>query len=72
MATERMSRGDQIGSATSDAARDDTSGVRGYRIGPEDMEDFVNLSTEEQRRLADTRGALTGWLAERAAKYAQA
>ena len=41
----------------------------GYRIGPEDMDDFVNLSPEEQRRLADTPGALDAWLAERAAKY---
>ncbi len=70
MATERVSRGDQIGTASPDAVRDDMGG--GYRISPEDMEDFVNLSTEEQRRLADTPGALAGWLAERAAKYAQA
>jgi len=68
MATERVSRGDRIGTASPDAVRDDR---RGYRIGPEDMEDFVNLSAEEQRRLADTPVALAGWLAERAAKYAQ-
>lgn len=72
MATERVSRGDQMDTATPDAVCDDSGGGRGYRIGPEDMEDFVNLSTEEQRRLADTPGALTGWLAERAATYAQA
>lgn len=55
---------------------DDESGVartgRGYRIGPEDMEEFVNLPPEEQRRLADTPGALDAWLAERAARYAEA
>ena len=56
--------------------RDDESGAastrRGYRIGPGDMEDFVNLTPEEQRRLAGTPGALDAWLAERAARYAQA
>ncbi len=44
---------------------------RGYRIGPADMEDFVNLPSEEQRRLADTSGALDAWLIARAATYAQ-
>ncbi len=44
---------------------------RGYRIGPEDMEDFVNLPSEEQRRLADTPGALDAWLTARAATYVQ-
>jgi hypothetical protein len=39
----------------------------GYRIGPEDMEEFVNLPPEEQRRLADTPGALEAWLAARSA-----
>ncbi len=42
---------------------------RGYSIGPEDMEDFVDLPSEEQRRLADTPGALDAWLTVRAATY---
>ncbi len=44
---------------------------RGYRISPEDMEDFVNLPSEEQRRLADTPGTIDAWLTARAATYVQ-
>jgi len=39
---------------------------RGYSIGPEDLEDFVDLPSEEQRRLA---GALDAWLTVRAATH---
>lgn len=31
---------------------------RGYRVGPKDMDDFVSLPPDEQRRLADTPGGL--------------
>jgi len=65
MATERISHPD-----SNDERIPSAPTRRGYRIGPEDMEDFVNLPSEEQRRLADIPSALDAWLIARAATYA--
>lgn len=45
----------------------DIAAGRGYVIGTEDLEEFINLAPEEQRRM--TRDDLDAWLKARAAKY---
>ena len=41
-----------------------------YRLGPEDVEEFIALGPEGQHRLIETPGALDEWLAAHAAKNA--
>ncbi|MGH2409748.1 MAG: hypothetical protein ACRDGS_05175, partial [Chloroflexota bacterium] len=41
-----------------------------YRLGPEDLEEFVALGAAGQHRLIEMPGALEAWLTDHAAKYA--
>jgi len=47
----------------------DIAAGRVYRLGPEDLEEYINLSPEERSRLHESRAALDVWLAAHAAKY---
>jgi len=42
---------------------------RVYRLGPEDLEEYINLSPEERSRLHESRATLDVWLAAHAATY---
>lgn len=73
MATERVRRpGDTKTITPGESARIDRTPAgngHGYRLGPDDLEEFINLGEEGQRRLTETPGALDEWLAAHAAKY---
>lgn len=75
MATERIAHEDWPDTPTLEEeastarARADSEAGRAYVIGPEDMEDYINLPGEERARLHTSRDALDAWLAARAAKY---
>lgn len=42
---------------------------RAYRLGPGDLEEFINVGADGQRHLVETPGALDDWLATHSAKY---
>ena len=73
MATERIEHEEWMDTLTPEEevsaarARADAEAGRAYVIGPEDLEDFVNLGPEIQRRM--TREDIDAWLKVRAAKY---
>ena len=47
----------------------DIAAGRVYRLGPEDLEEYINLSPEERSRLHESRATLDVWLAAHAATY---
>ncbi len=47
----------------------DIAAGRVDRLGPEDLEEYINLSPEERSRLHESRAALDVWLAAHAATY---
>jgi len=75
MATERIAHEDWMDTLTPEEeasakrARADSEAGHAYMIGPDDMEDYINLPDEERARLHASRDALNTWLAARAAKY---
>lgn len=76
MATERITHDDEVDAlmteerASIERALADSAAGRSYRLGPDDVEDLINLLDEEQARLRASREALDAWLAAHAAKYA--
>lgn len=50
------------------ALEDDASG-RAYVIGPDDLEDYANMTASARAELHASRDALDAWLATHAAKY---
>lgn len=55
--------------ASIDRALADSAAGRSYRIGPEDLEEFIYLPEEEMQRFRESRESLDAWLAAHAAKY---
>jgi hypothetical protein len=74
MATEHVSEQDtsppRAKSGVVDNERSHAPAKRTYRLGPEDLEEFVALGSTGQRRLVEIPGALEAWLTDHAAKYA--
>lgn len=74
MATERVREQNSSPRHTKNGVSDNEQSCeqakRTYRLGPEDLEEFIALGTAGQRRLIERPGALEAWLTDHAAKYA--
>ncbi|MGH2387543.1 MAG: hypothetical protein ACRDIE_05010 [Chloroflexota bacterium] len=74
MATEHVREQDnsphRAKSGIADNERPHEQAKRTYRLGPEDLEEFVALGADGRHRLVEIPGALEAWLTDHAAKYA--